>query len=417
MKALDNLTESFDEEKRGRILSLAKKYQLTDSRLLELLKNEADLELWQEKSTLDILDYQLIDSRQGKRKAEELMKEMRIYIDNLRYSPTDYSTFNPPKIIRAKSEEEVFTDDSIKLMGKCPCPVDGEKTRCCKLTTLDAVSQCAFGCSYCSVQSFYSKNRIGVVSNLSQRLSNIDTEGIWHIGTGQASDSLLLGDSHGTLTSLSEFATSHPNIVIELKSKSPRRDFMEKSFPRNMIFTWSLNAETIIKKEEHLTASLDERLESARIMADKKNLVGFHIHPMVYFKGWQDEYRKVVDKITKTFSPDELCQISFGTLTFTKAVLQHLRTHRTPSRVLCMPLVEAAGKYSYTLEIKREMFSTIYSYFPKEFKEKVFFYLCMENPSLWKNCLGREYSCDKEFEEDMKKHYLDKIRASSSSRV
>ncbi|MBR1937447.1 MAG: hypothetical protein IJ836_00625, partial [Spirochaetales bacterium] len=75
------------------------------------------------------------------------------------------------------------------------------------------------------------------------------------------------------------------------------------------------------------------------------------------------------------------------------------------------------GKYSYTLEIKREMFSTIYSYFPKEFKKKVFFYLCMEDPSLWKTCLGREYFCDKEFEEDMKKHYLDKIRASSSSRV
>ncbi|MCR5732921.1 MAG: DNA photolyase [Sphaerochaetaceae bacterium] len=417
MKALDELIESFDEKKRERLLSLVDNYQLTDSQTLELLKDEADLELWQETSALDIFDYPLIDSRQGKRKAEELMKELRSYTHNLRYSPTDYSTFNPPKIIRAKSEEEVFTDDSIRLMGKCPCPVDGEKTRCCKLTTLDAVSQCAFGCSYCSVQSFYSKNKIGVVSNLSDRLKCIDTEGIWHIGTGQASDSLLLGDSHGTLSALCEFALSHPDIVIELKSKSPRRDFMKMEFPRNMVFTWSLNAETIIKKEEHLTATLDERIESARIMADKGNLVGFHIHPMVYFKNWQDEYRKVVEKIVATFSPSELCQISFGTLTFTKAVLQYLRTHRTPSRVLSMPLVEAAGKYSYTLEIKEEMFKTVYSYFPKEFKENVFFYLCMEDPSLWMKCLEREYSCDKEFEEDMKKHYLEKVRASSSSKV
>ncbi len=406
MSAQDDLIRSFGAEKRARLEALVERYHLTSAQQLELLKNEADLELWQECSSLDILDYEKIDGFQGKRQAEELMRELRGYMDNLRYSPTDYSSFDPPGIIRAKTEEEVITDDSVRLMGKCPCPVDGERTRCCKLTTLDAVSQCAFGCSYCSVQSFYSKNRIGVVANLSERLAKLDTEGIWHIGTGQASDSLLLGDSHGTLTALEDFALSHPDIIIELKSKSPRRDFMDIVFPRNMVFTWSLNAETIIRKEEHLTATLTERLESARRMADKGNLVGFHIHPMVYFKGWQEEYRSVVDRIVESFSPDEILQISFGTLTFTKAVLQHLRTHRWPSRVLCMPLVEAAGKYSYTLDMKREMFSTVFSFFPESFRKSVFFYLCMEDPSLWKPCLGREYSCDREFELDMKRHYL-----------
>ena len=71
-----------------------------------------------------------------------------------------------------------------------------------------------------------------------------------------------------------------------------------------------------------------------------------------------------------------------------------------------MPLVEAAGKYSYTLDMKREMFSTVFSFFPESFRKSVFFYLCMEDPSLWKPCLGREYSCDREFELDMKRHYL-----------
>ncbi len=411
MGAQDELLQSFDDRKRLAIEQLASRYRLTSAQTLELLKDEADLELWQEKSSLDIFDYDKIDTYQGKRQAEELMRELRSYTHDLRYSPTDYSSFDPPKIVRAKTEEEVVTDDSIRLMGKCPCPVDGEKTRCCKLTTLDAVAQCAFGCSYCSVQSFYSKNRISVVANLSERLKSIDTEGIWHIGTGQASDSLLVGDSHGTLSALKEFAISHPDIIIELKSKSPRRDFMDMDFPRNMVFTWSMNAPTIIEKEEHLTATLNERIESARRMADKGNLVGFHIHPMVYFRGWEEEYHKVVERIVDNFAPDELCQISFGTLTFTKAVLQHLRTHRTPSRVLCMPLVEAAGKYSYTLDIKREMFSKVYSYFPDSFKKNVFFYLCMEDPSLWMPCLGREYRCDREFELDMKRHYLDKVNS------
>ena len=271
--------------------------------------------------------------------------------------------------------------------------------------------QCSFGCAYCSVQSFYSQNKIKVVGNLEKSLENIDLSTIWHIGTGQASDSLLLGDSYNTLTSLSNFAKKHENIVIELKSKSSRHDFFDKPYPPNMVFTWSLNAPTIIEKEEHLTASLDERINCARLARDNKNLVGFHIHPMVYFKGWEKEYKEVVEKIEENFSPNEVMMISFGTLTFTKAVLQHLRTHRTPSRVLEIPLVEAAGKYSYNYEIKEEMFKTIYSYFSKESKQNVFFYLCMEDPKLWMPCLNREYNCDKDFETDMRNHYLGKIKA------
>ena len=37
-----------------------------------------------------------------------------------------------------------------------------------------------------------------------------------------------------------------------------------------------------------------------------------------------------------------------------------------------------------------------------------FFYLCMEDPSLWKPVLERDYSCDREFEADMKRNYLSK---------
>ena len=64
-----------------------------------------------------------------------------------------------------------------------------------------------------------------------------------------------------------------------------------------------------------------------------------------------------------------------------------------------------------TLDKKEKMFRHIYSSFPKEYRENIFFYLCMEDPSLWMKTLGREYSCDKEFEMDMKRFYLSRIDA------
>ena len=409
MDAYSTLFSSFNEEIQRFFNNLFEEYHFTVAERLALLKDEADLLMADERDLLSVFDLTKADKLQGKRRKEELMRQEKSYMHSLRYSETDYSTFTPPPIKRKRETVDTVADENIALMGRCPCPVDGEKTRCCKLVTLDAVTGCNFGCAYCSVQSFYSEGKIRAVSNLDERLKTIDTSSTWHIGTGQASDSLLLGNSHNTLTNLATFAANNSSIILELKSKSANRDFLKVDTPRNMVFTWSLNARTIIEKEEHYTASLEERIKSARLAADKGALVGFHIHPMVFFKNWQNEYKEVVSLIVNNFSSDEICMISMGTLTFTKSVLRQMREKRNKTKVLLMPLEESAGKYTYSNEIKDVMFSTVYRYFPQEFRDNIFFYLCMEDPSLWPSVLEREYSSDAEFEKDMKRAYFEKV--------
>ena len=408
MKAFDDIYTYLPQNAQERLEALFSRYRFTESQKLEIVKDEADLVQWKEGSYASKAPYSEIDSRLDGRKGDAYIKGMRKYMSRLRSEETDYSSFFPaPQPRRKHGIREVDKDI---VLGRCPCPVDGEKTRCCNLRTLDAVEQCAFSCSYCSVQAFYSEDEIHTIGNLKEKLLSLELgPEVWHIGTGQASDSLLLGDDYGTLSALSAFAQKHPDVVIELKSKSARNVF-DREYPRNMFFSWSLNAPTVIEKEEHLTASLEERLEDAERARDKGAIVGFHIHPMVYFKGWDEEYPKIAEEIERRFSPEDLYTISIGTLTFTKAVMKKLRQMGRESRVLEMELTEAAGKYSYPLEIKRKMFSTVYNAFSASFQSGVFFYLCMEDPSLWLPVLGREYSRDKEFEEDMKRHYLAKLR-------
>ena len=407
MNAFQDIFSSLPSTIRDSLSSLFSSIHFTQSQKLEAVKEEADLVQWKEESFC--LTYKREKENKDGREGERYIKALRKYMSTLRESETDYSKFFPEA--RKNPKIKALTEDQKLVLSRCPCPVDGEKTRCCKIRTLDAVMQCAFGCSYCSIQAFYNENEIKIVSNLEEKLNNLEiTEDVWHIGTGQASDSLLLGDDYGTLSALSSFAEKHPDIVIELKSKS-KRDVFTHPWPKNMVFTWSLNAPTIIEKEEHFTASLIERLEDAEKARDNGNLVGFHIHPMFYFKGWEDEYKYVVDEITSRFSPSDILMIGIGTLTFTKAVIKRLREMGAESKVLEMELVDAAGKYSYPLDKKEKMFRHIYSSFPKEYKDNIFFYLCMEDPSLWMKCLGREYSCDKDFEMDMKKFYLSKINS------
>ena len=405
MDAFLSIFSSLPSPVREKLDSLFSSIHFTRSEKLEIVKEEADLLEWKEESF--VLSHPISASGKDGRDGERYISELRRHMKRLRESETDYSNFFPQK--RSQGKTKKLMSDQKLVLSRCPCPVDGEKTRCCKLRPLDAVLQCAFCCSYCSIQVFYNENEIRIVSNLREKLEAMEIgDDVWHIGTGQASDSLLLGDDYGTLSALASFAEKHPNIVLEMKSKAGR-DVFNRPWPRNMVFTWSLNAPTIIEKEEHFTASLSERLRMAQKARDNGNLVGFHIHPMFYFKGWEKEYREVVEAIVSTFRPAEICMIGIGTLTFTKAVIKRLREMGQESKVLQMELTEAAGKYSYPLDKKEKMFRHIYASFPEEYRKGVFFYLCMEDPSLWKPVLEREYSSDKEFEMDMKKNYLRKI--------
>ena len=196
---------------------------------------------------------------------------------------------------------------------------------------------------------------------------------------------------------------------MELKTKSARTDWIHSGIPANIVSTWSVNAKTPALKEEHLAANPKARIEAAAKCAQAGHLVGFHIHPMVFFSGWENEYSDLVMSICDNIDPENAVMVGIGTLTFTKQNLRTLRQSGRPTRVTQMPLAPIAGKFSYDNETKRRMFRHVYSCFPQDWKDKVFFYLCMEDPSLWEPCLGRSYACNADFEADMKKFYMAKI--------
>lgn len=392
-------------EEQRYLTHLDERYHFSFQQQRQLIESACDLAVWQLGPLQDWIDEENVATLQGKARTKTLIANHLLLMQQERGNPTNYQDFVPDTRLPDKYKSLFVSSDT--LMGRCPCPVEGEKTRCCNLKTLDVVQQCAFGCSYCSIQSFYNKHEVKVVENLSNRLQELVLdEDTWHIGTGQSSDSLLWGNNYGTLDALAILASRYPNLIIELKTKSKRSDYLSLNLPLNIVSTWSLNAPTIIEKEEHLAATLRGRLDAARRARDKGRIIGFHLHPMVYFKGWQEEYGALIEAVTSMFLPDELMMFSLGTLTFTKAVLRQLRTDHYPTRVLDMELTPAAGKYSYPLETKRRMFSFAYEQFPSSWKQgSPFFYLCMEDPSLWEPTFGYSYPNDKAFEAAMKTSY------------
>ena len=81
------------------------------------------------------------------------------------------------------------------------------------------------------------------------------------------------------------------------------------------------------------------------------------------------------------------------------------------SKIMEMPMVDAGGKLSYPLSIKEELFGTVYNSFSGNWKDSVFFYLCMEDKTLWQPLFGRSYGDNEEFEKDMIDSYFKKVKS------
>ncbi|MDF1876537.1 hypothetical protein JHD47_01735 [Sulfurimonas sp. SAG-AH-194-L11] len=379
-------------------------YKFSNQEIKRIITITRDLEMWDEKR-ISIL---FPEHSQKKVVFSRLIKAYT-EIQNKKNSYDNFSLKNIPK-----EQKFTFKVAEKQGFGLGLCPVASEKTRCCNLLTLDAVESCGFDCSYCSIQSFYNQNTITFDSSFKDKLLKLelDPSKTYHIGTGQASDSLMFGNREGVLDALFEFAFKNPNVILEFKTKSDNiKHFLENDVPPNILCTWSLNTKTIIENEEHLTASLDKRVNAARKLADKGIKVGFHFHPIVEYIGYLDEYKEVYDMLTKKFKASEVALVSFGTLTFIKPIIKQLRGREFRTKITQIEHVDASGKTSYPDTTKVEMFKHAYESFSvwQQGKERVFFYLCMEEHQMWTKTFGYQYPTNNDFEHAMLESYSNKL--------
>ncbi len=369
--------------------------------LKQIIDMARDLGMWNEKSIVELFD----EHNQKK----VVFARLRKAYNEIRSKPNSYKNFELKNI--AKEQKYTFKTEQKEGFGLGLCPVASQKTRCCNLLTLDAVESCGFDCSYCSIASFYSQNTITFDSGFADKLKNLNLERnkTYHIGTGQSSDSLMWGNREGILDALFEFARENPNVILEFKTKSDNIKYLlENEVPKNILCTWSLNTKTIIENEEHLSASLDKRINAARKVAERGVKVGFHFHPIVEYENYLAEYQEIYKRLLSEFDPKDIALVSFGTLTFIKPVIKLLREREFRSKITQMPFEDASGKSSYPDATKVEMFKHAYDSF-KPWHQEVFFYLCMEEHEMWAKTFGYQYSTNSDFERAMLSSYAKKI--------
>jgi spore photoproduct lyase len=198
-------------------------------------------------------------------------------------------------------------------------------------------------------------------------------------------DSLSLDPLTGYSQKLIQFFKTVPNWKLEFKTKTNLVDqFLDADHGGNVIVSWSINAHHVVQSEEHKTNSLKERLDAAQKCRDRGFLISFHIDPLIYFEGWQQGYRQLVDEITNRFKPEDLLVLSIGALRFTKDQIAIMRHRFAPDSLVNQAEVFSSdtGKYRYDQRIRQKMFSFVVNAF-KDHSPDWNTFLCMETPESW----------------------------------
>jgi spore photoproduct lyase len=85
---------------------------------------------------------------------------------------------------------------------------------------------------------------------------------------------------------------------LELKTKSDCvEDLLGLNPKGRVVVSWSMNPQKVIDADEHLTVSLEQRLAAAKSCQEAGYRLAFHFDPMIEYRGWEEDYRAMVERL------------------------------------------------------------------------------------------------------------------------
>lgn len=172
-------------------------------------------------------------------------------------------------------------------------------------------TSCPGGCEYCYLQTHLGKKpyiRVYVnVDDILEKIRETVNARLPETTTFEAastSDPLAVEHITGSLAKTITFFSTLPAGKLRVVSKfafvEPLLHLEHKGRTK---FRFSLNTEEIIRRFEHNTSSLEERITAAKQMAGAGYPLGFIIAPLFIYPGYQEGYQHLFAKLAENLQP------------------------------------------------------------------------------------------------------------------
>ncbi|NQY73209.1 MAG: hypothetical protein HRT90_00435 [Candidatus Margulisbacteria bacterium] len=276
------------------------------------------------------------------------------------------------------------------------CATWGEEYVCCNVHVLKSVQNCPYDCSYCFLQNYLNDGTMKVVGDIKALIDEVKEKTakqpwrFFRIGTWELGDSLALEKQTGQARQLIQEFSKLPNALLELKTKSDQVDsILDIDHKGRTVVSWSVNPQTLIKRDEKGTASIKERLNAMQKVVASGYLVGLHFDPMILHDGWEENYWQLVRDIFEVVPLHQIAWISIGSLRFNPEMKKTMEINFPASDLTHQEMVLGSdGKIRYVKPIRVEMYEHLYRALTIFGDNDLLIYFCMERWDVWQKVLG-----------------------------
>lgn len=288
-----------------------------------------------------------------------------------------------------RRENLFLVDEKYDFFKPCPCT---KNVKCCNYSILNIGYGCLYECSYCFLQGYQNVSGIVLPCNLSDFLSkekinpvNNDMFFLPRVGSGEFTDSLIFDDVTLFSNDIVKFFKNNKNMSFEFKTKSVNIDNLLKlGGSKNIVVSWSVNAERMIKENEHCTPGLKDRLKAAQECIQAGYSVGFHFDPVILYEDWKEGYKKTIENIFDFIDGKYIKWISIGSLRMVASLKKVIETRFPDNKMLDEEfLLSHDNKLRYDEKERIKIYKYLVGLIKKQNKDVVV-YLCMEKPEVWK---------------------------------
>ncbi|MDD5936564.1 MAG: radical SAM protein [Clostridiales bacterium] len=248
------------------------------------------------------------------------------------------------------------------------------------------ILNCIYNCEYCYLQGMYPSANLVVFLNLWDNFKELESllkEHPVYVCISYDTDLLALENIFHFLSDWISFAKLHPNLTIEVRTKSAQTEIMRQLEPLpNIIYAWTLSPDEIQKRYEHNTPSLANRLTALLTALSCGHQIRICFDPLLNVPNALNMYQSFIKDVFSVVNPDKLYDISLGLFRISKDYLKQLRKAIPNSSISAYPYIQSNGYCHYEDSVIKELLIPIYqqllTYLPKE---KIFI-----DPSVILNC-------------------------------
>jgi len=223
----------------------------------------------------------------------------------------------------------------------------------------ESAMNCVFSCDYCFLKGMYGTSNVVIFVNQEDYLSECEEklkEGPMYLCASFDTDLGALSSVSSWMNTWEEFAASHHDLSLELRTKSVVNNFRKES---NIIYAFTLSPDEVISEFEKKTPSLDARIYSVNKAIEEGAQVRLCFDPLIYLNNFELCYNRFVDKILQSIDLTRVRDISIGTFRISSDYLPNLRKACPDSSAVLFPFDREDGFCVYPAKLRERLIGII----------------------------------------------------------